>query len=339
MVKKVIEFKELTVKFSTPKGELKAADNVTFNIQKGEIFGIVGTSGAGKSTLLRTINLLQQPTSGEVKINSKNIVGLKGDNLRKLRTNIGMIFQHFNLLHTKTVYENVAFGMKAAGKSKAEIEKRVPELLELVGLSDKTNLFPAKLSGGQKQRVGIARAIANSPEILLCDEPTSALDLETTNSILELLKDINEKLGITTVIISHEMNVIKKICHRVAVMTNGKVVELGEVFDIFAKPNHEFTKQLVSHTINLELPQSVVEGRQGKLLKIVYRGEKAKEPVISQTIKKFDVNLNVLHGKIEYINEKPLGILIVNIEGTEKNIESAVEFIKENTAEVELING
>lgn len=335
----MIEFKNVDVKFKAKKGEVHAVKSANLHIKKGEIFGIVGTSGAGKSTLLRNINLLQKPVSGEILIKGNNITSIKGEELRKLRINIGMIFQHFNLIHTKTVFDNVAFALKAAGKTKGEIEKRVPELLELVGLSDRANVYPAKLSGGQKQRVGIARAIANNPEILLCDEPTSALDLETTNSILELLKDINKKLGITTVIISHELNVIKKICNRVAVMTNGVIVEEGDVFDIFANPKHEFTKQLVSHTLNLELPQNLSEYNNKKILKIVYRGERAKDPVISQTVRKFEVDLNVLHGKIEYITDKPLGILLVSIEGKNDETLKAINYIKESTAEVEILNG
>lgn len=335
----MIEFKNVNVKFKAKNTEVHAVKNANLCIKKGEVFGIVGTSGAGKSTLLRNINLLQKPTSGEILISGNNITSIKGEELRKLRINTGMIFQHFNLIHTKTVFENIAFALKAAGKTKSEIEKRVPELLELVGLSERADVYPAKLSGGQKQRVGIARAIANNPEILLCDEPTSALDLETTNSILELLKDINKKLGITTVTISHELNVIKKICNRVAVMTNGVIVEEGDVFDIFANPKHEFTKQLVSHTLNLELPENLSEYKNKKILKIVYRGERAKSPVISQTVRKFEVDLNVLHGKIEYITDKPLGILLVSIEGKNDETLKAINYIKESTAEVEIING
>ncbi len=335
----MIQFRNINVVFKAKNKEIVAVRNASFEINKGEVFGIVGTSGAGKSTLLRTINLLQRPTSGSVIVNEKDITPLKGETIRRHRAETGMIFQHFNLIHTKTVFENIAFAMKAAGKTREQINKRVPEVLKLVGLSDKASAYPSKLSGGQKQRVGIARAIANNPKILLCDEPTSALDLETTNSILELLKQINRTLGITTVIISHEMNVIKKICDRVAVMKDSEVVELGSVYDVFALPSHPFTRQLVNYTMNLELPDRFF-GEYGKrLLKIVYRGGKAEEPVISDTIKKFGINLNILHGKIEYIADKPLGILVVHIEGESENISLAENYIRECVADLEVLNG
>lgn len=211
-------------------------------IQQGEIFGIVGTSGAGKSTLLRTINLLQRPTSGSATVNGVTISDLNGSELRRARQGVGIIFQHFNLMQTRTVAENVAFSLKAASKSPQEIAQRVPEMLSLVGLSDKADVYFSRLSGGQKQRVGIARVIANHPEVLLCDEPTAALDLETSAAILVLLKEINQRLGITIVLISHEMSVIKTVCDRMAVMTQGRVVEEGEVFDVFAAPQHPFTQ-------------------------------------------------------------------------------------------------
>lgn len=333
----MIQFQNVSVVFKNRNKEIVAVRDASFEIHKGEIFGIVGTSGAGKSTLLRTINLLQRPTSGRVIVNNRDITGLKGEELRKHRIQTGMIFQHFNLIHTKTVFENIAFAMKAAGKSREEIKKRVPEVLELVGLSDRASAYPSRLSGGQKQRVGIARAIANNPQILLCDEPTSALDLETTNSILELLKQINEKLGITTVIISHEMNVIKKICDRVAVMKDSEVVELGDVYDVFAAPKHSFTRQLVNHTLNLELPDRLFNEYGERLLKIVYRGERAEEPIISDTIKNFDVNLNILHGKIEYISDKPLGVLVVHIDGNSENVSRAERYISESVADLEVL--
>lgn len=334
----MIRFNSIHVSFTAKSKSVEAVRDVSFEINRGEIFGIVGTSGAGKSTLLRTINLLQRPSSGRVVINGKDITNLKGEGLRQHRAKTGMIFQHFNLIHTKTVFENIAFAMKAAGKTKEEIKKRVPEVLELVGLSDRASAYPSKLSGGQKQRVGIARAIANNPEILLCDEPTSALDLETTNSILELLKQVNKQLGITTVIISHEMNVIKKICDRVAVMKDAEVVELDTVYNVFASPKHSFTKQLVNHTINLELPQRLFQENEKRLLKIVYRGEKAEDPVISDTIKKFNINLNILHGKIEYISDQPIGILVVHMEGNIENITSAEEYLIARVADMEVLN-
>ena len=334
----MIEFHNVNVSFPLKGKSIEAVKKVTFDIKDGEIFGIVGTSGAGKSTLLRTINLLQRPTSGSILIKGNEITTIKGEELRQLRLGIGMIFQQFNLINTKTIFENVAFGLKAAGKSKEEIGKRVPELLELVGLSDRATTYPSKLSGGQKQRVGIARAIANNPQILLCDEPTSALDLETTNSILDLLKEINIKLGITTVIISHEMNVIKQICDRVAVMSDGEVLELDTVFNVFTTPKHAFTKSLVNHTINLDLPTRLLNEKGKRILKIIYSGERAEEAVISDTVKLFNVHLNILHGKIEYITNKPFGVLIVHLDGTSENVNLAEKYLKERTFEMEVIN-
>ena len=334
----MISFQDINVSFSSKDNLVEAVKNVTFEINDGEIFGIVGTSGAGKSTLLRTINLLQKPSSGSVLINGTDIARYVGENLRQHRLKTGMIFQHFNLIHTKSVYENVAFAMKAAGKSKQEIRDTVTEVLELVGLSEKSKTYPAKLSGGQKQRVGIARAIVNNPQILLCDEPTSALDLDSTNSILELLKKINRQLGITTVIISHEMSVIKKVCDRVAVMKDGEVVELNNVYDVFANPKHPFTKQLVNHTLNLALPERTTNDGSS-ILKLVFRGESAEQPILSETIKRFNVDLNILHGKIEYISEYPIGILVVRLDTSKEKSNEILTFLKERVAEVEVLHG
>jgi D-methionine transport system ATP-binding protein len=232
----------------------------------------------------------------------------------------------------------VAFALKVAGRSKKEIAWRVPELLALVGLEDKAEAFPAKLSGGQKQRVGIARALANSPKVLLCDEPTSALDLETTASILELLRDINRRLGITVVIITHEMAVVKAVCDRIAVMQDGEVVESGAVYEVFSQPQHEFTRQLVERTLNLELPARLLGERAGgRILKIFYRGSWAEEPVISETVRQFGVRINILHGHIEYIGGVPLGVLVVAIEGGQEPVEMSVSFIASRTERLEVV--
>jgi D-methionine transport system ATP-binding protein len=336
---KIISFKDLHVVFPYKGKDTTAVENVSLDIFKGEIFGIVGTSGAGKSTLLRTINLLQRPTQGQVIINGKDISGLKGEDLRKLRADIGMIFQQFNLINTKTVYDNIAFAMKAVGKSKDDIRQRIPELLKLVGLVDKTKSYPSKLSGGEKQRVGIARALANNPYILLCDEPTSALDLENTNAILKLLKEINETLGITVVIISHEMNVIKKICNRVAVMSGGKIIETDYAFNVFTTPQQAFTKSLVSHTLDLDLPSRLLQQEEhSKTLKVIYCGEKAEEAVISDTVKNFGIQINILHGKIEYISDKAFGILIIQLTGNPDKIDKAEDYLKQRTYQVETIH-
>jgi D-methionine transport system ATP-binding protein len=330
----IISFKDVSVTFPSKKKDITAVKNVSFDIRRGEVFGIVGTSGAGKSTLLRTINLLQKPTSGQVFVNNADITFLKGDALRELRTNIGMIFQQFNLINSKTVYDNIAFVMKIVGRNRDEIRRRTPEVLELVGLSDRAQAYPSKLSGGEKQRVGIARALANNPYILLCDEPTSSLDLENTNIILQLLKDINRKLNITTVIISHEMHVIKKICNRVAVMNGGEVIELDEAFNVFASPEQEYTKQLVSHTLDMELPKLAFR-KDSKTLKLLYSGDKANDAVISNTIRKFGVDINILLGKIEYITGKPFGVLIIELSGEQEQVSEAERYIRQQTCQVE----
>jgi len=337
----MILLKDIVVRFKTGKQEVLAADKVSLEIKKGEVFGIVGSSGAGKSTLLRTINLLQRPQSGSVELKGQLINHLKEKDLRKVRQNLGMIFQHFNLLQTRTVFENIALPLRIAHWPKEALEKRVQELLELTGLADKAQSFPAQLSGGQKQRVGIARAIANKPEVLLCDEPTSALDLETSASILELLKVINEKTGITLVLISHEMSVIKSICHRVAVMDKGKVVEEGAVFDIFARPRHPFTRQLVDRTFNLDLPEHLKSELPGKLLRVLFIGEEAEKPVLSDLSQKFAVSVNVLHGKIEYLSGRALGLLVILLQPKDpkdsKVLNESLVYLRQNTAGLELL--
>jgi len=298
---------------------------------------------------LRAINLLQRPDSGRVLVEGRDITDLKGAALRQERQKIGMIFQHFNLMHTCNVFDNIAFPLHIAGKCRQEIRRRVPELLGLVGLADKARAFPAQLSGGQKQRVGIARAIANHPQVLLCDEPTSALDLDTSTAILELLKEINERLGITIVLISHEMRVIKRICTKVAIMHNGEVVEQGDVYDIFATPREEITQQLVEHTFNLDLPPHLTEDLDGTLLKILFLGNSAEHPVLSEATLRFGVTVNILHGKIEYINKRPIELLIAlladrvsepgqPIHTHHSRLDDAINFIRQNTARTEVLH-
>lgn len=333
----MIEFKNVDVEFKEKKKQFKAVDNVSFKINKGEIFGIVGSSGAGKSTLLRTVNQLQSVTGGEVLIEGTNIVNFKGEELRNLRKNIGMIFQHFNLASSKTVYKNIEFVLREAKKSKEESDKRIKELLKFVGLEEKANEYPQKLSGGQKQRVAIARALANDTKILLCDEPTSALDLETTASVLKLLKKINRELGITVVIITHELEVVKEICDRVAVMNNGGVVELGTVYDVFTNPQNEFTRQLINHTHKFEIPQKVIDNAKGSIVKLTYLDEKAQEALISKASTKYPAQFNILHGKIEYIGDRPVGILYVNVIGENNVINDAIKFLDEKTESLEVV--
>jgi D-methionine transport system ATP-binding protein len=333
----MIEVKNLTKIYSSKKKQIIGVDNVSLTIQNGEIFGIIGYSGAGKSTLLRCLNLLERPTSGQVIIDGVDLTTLNDKQLRQARLKIGMIFQHFYLVSSKTVFENVAFALKAAKKPKGEIEKRVNELLEIVGLSDKRDAYPSQLSGGQKQRVGIARALANDPTVLLCDEATSALDPSTTKSILSLLKKINRELGITIVLITHEMEVVKDICDRVAVMQNGKIIELGTVYDIFTNPKEELTKSFINSVLQFELPDDLLKKRKGTIVKIQFKGEIAEEAVVSDMLQTFKVKGNILHGKIEYIQNMPLGIFIMELIGDPEEIQRAIDYISQRTNGLEVI--
>ncbi len=313
----MIEFKNVSVEFSEKKRKIRAVDNVSFSVPQGSVFGIVGGSGAGKSTLLRTVNGLQSVSAGSVIIDGKNVSALKNKELRELRKNIGMIFQHFNLAESKTVFGNISFVLENSGLDKAAISARIDELLDFVNLSDKRDAYPARLSGGQKQRVAIARALANNTKILLCDEPTSALDAETTASVLELLKKVNRELGVTIVIITHELDVVKSICTEVAVMNGGRLEEVGDVYKTFTNPKTEFTRQLIKHTRDFTIPENILKSLDGEVVKLTYLGERAAEAVLSDTAAEFGVRYNILHGKIEYIGEKPLGILYVNLIGGE----------------------
>lgn len=314
-----------------------AVNRVNLHIKKGEIFGMIGYSGAGKSTLLRCINLLERPTTGKVFIEERELTALSVRDVRKERQKIGMIFQHFNLISSKRVFDNIAFSLKAAGKSKEEINKRVPELLDMVGLSDRADYYPAQLSGGQKQRVGIARALANDPTILLCDEVTSALDPSTTSSILHLLRKINEKLDITIVMITHEMDVVQQVCHRVAVMEGGQVIEVNSVYELFANPQTDLAKQFIQTVHSLTLPDRLLRGRSGSIVQVNFRGKSAEQSIIAATIKHVNVLINILHGQITYIQNQPLGTLIIEILGEPAEIESAIKYIALKTKQVEVL--
>ena len=327
----MIKLENISVTFNDGKNKLDAVKNVTLTINRGEVFGIVGLSGAGKSTLVRVINLLQKPSEGRVIIQDKDITKLNSKELRSLRLKVGMIFQNFNLISGKTIYENIEFVLKANNYPKNKMKERIEYLLDLVNLSDKKDVYPANLSGGQKQRVGIARAIANDPEILLCDEATSALDLENTEEILTLLKDIKEKLGITIVFITHEMEVAKKLFNRVAVMSSGEVVEVNDVYSIFSKPQHEVTKSLVSKNSNLRLPEVVRRDLvKGRLYKVNYIGQTSLNPIISEAAKKFNTQISIIHGKIDYIDGKPLGSLLIDIIGDDQEIENTRAYIEKS---------
>ena len=333
----MIEFRNASVAFKQKKGTLTAVHDVSFRIETGEIFGIAGSSGAGKSTLLRTINLLQSATSGHVLVDGKDVTNAHGNWLRAHRRNIGMIFQHFNLADNLTVYQNIAFVLRTAGKNRQDTDEKVREYLSLVGISEKADVYPSKLSGGQKQRVAIARALAGGAKILLCDEPTSALDAETTVSILNLIRTLSKQLGITVVIITHELEVIKSICNRCAVMDGGKLVEIGGVYDLFTKPKNSFTKQLIGHTHKHDLTPEVRKNTDGLLVKLTFRGSGANTPVISEATVRFGVQFNILVGRIEYIEDKPLGVLYVNPVGETETVRRALDYLKEVVKEVEVI--
>jgi len=333
----MLEFRNVSKVYSTKKKEVVGVDNVSLTINSGDIFGIVGYSGAGKSSLLRCINLLERPTSGEILINSKDLTKLSRNELRLARLKIGMIFQHFYLISQKTVGENIAFALKAASMPANAIPARVDELLEMVGLAEKRDVYPAQLSGGQKQRVGIARALANNPAMLLCDEATSALDPKTTVSILRLLKEINKKLGITIVLITHEMDVVKEICNRMAVMQDGKVIEEGDVYDIFASPQKILTQEFISSVVSFDIPKTIQKDVRGQIVKILFKGNVAGEGVISDTMQRFEVKGNFLHGTIEYIQERPLGIFLMELQGEDSELAKASAYMTERGAIVEVV--
>ena len=330
----MIEFENVSKVFQGKENKVEALKNVNLKIEEGDIYGIIGFSGAGKSTLLRTINALEKPTQGRVLIDGEDISSLSAEQLREKRKHIGMIFQQFNLLETKTVYENVALPLKLKKVPKEEIKKRVTEILEFVELSDKSRSYPSKLSGGQKQRVGIARALATEPSILLSDEATSALDPKTTASILKLLKKINRELHITIVLITHEMNVIQSICNHVAVMENGEIVEKGDVIDIFSMPGKSITKNFVKTVINDSVPERLVAGivkdqRNYKILRLKFLDSDSTESVLAAVNKKYDVETNILFANISEIQDRILGIIIVQIVGEPEEIEKAERYFEE----------
>ncbi|HTG68260.1 MAG TPA: ATP-binding cassette domain-containing protein [Candidatus Udaeobacter sp.] len=306
-------------------------------VQKGEIFGIIGHSGAGKSTLLRCVNLLEKPTSGTVNVGGVELTGLSKRQLQTQRRRIGMIFQHFNLLSMSTVRDNIAFPLVLAKLSKTELNKRVDELLKLVQLEDHADKYPAQLSGGQKQRVGIARALANNPDVLLCDEATSALDPQTTNSILSLLLDINEKLGITILLITHEMNVIRSICDRVAVVDQGEIVEMGDVLHVFLKPEHPVTRDFVDQVADSGGIGQLLRERAGRLLRMSYIGDLTYEPILYNAVKPTSVQFAILQGTVSRMKQTPYGQLIVELIGSDAEIERVIAVLRKDGLEVEAV--
>lgn len=329
----MIEIRNVSKTFKVNNKNVEAVKNANLTINKGEIFGFIGYSGAGKSTIVRCINLLERPTKGSIYYDGKDITKLSKKDLRLVRKEIGMIFQHFNLLKSLNVRDNIAFNLKNSNLSKEEINNRVDELLQLVGIPDKANSYPAQLSGGQKQRVAIARALANNPKVLLCDEATSALDPQTTTQILKLLKELNRKLGLTIVIITHEMHVIKNICDRVAVMESGKIVEIGEVFDIFSNANSSISQEFVNSISNQNKIINLIKqdrtlfgaGMDDEILHLDFVGSNTKDSIISNISRKFNLDCNIIFGDVDVIKNKILGRMIVSLKGA--NIQEAKTYL------------
>ena len=325
--------------------QVHAVDDVSLTIQDGDIFGIIGFSGAGKSTLVRCINLLERPTSGSVEVDGQELTRMSAKELRQARKKIGMIFQHFNLIPSRTIFGNVAYPLRGSGLSKEEIRAKVHSLLELVGIADKENAYPSQLSGGQKQRVAIARALANDPKILLCDEATSALDPQTTKAILRLLHHLNQTLGITIVVITHEMAVVKEICNRVAVMDHGKVVEEGSVFSVFATPKEPITRDFIKTTSNLQkIEELIADGspvvalKPGeRIVRLSYVERNPSEPLISLITQKFGITLNIIFADVEIVQNAPIGGTVAIFSGDSGQIDAALTYLKEKNVGVEVI--
>ena len=341
----IIELKDIYKTFTDGKKTFNAVENASISIEQGEIFGIIGFSGAGKSTLVRTINLLGRPTQGSVTVRGKDFLSLSPKELREERKKIGMIFQHFNLMKSRTVFSNVAFPLKHSGLSKEEIAKKVRELLALVEIEDKEKVYPSQLSGGQKQRVAIARALANNPDILLCDEATSALDPTTTRSILALLKKLNKDLGLTIVIITHQMEVIKEICSKVAVMENGIIVEQGEVFDIFAKPQNEVTKRFIRSTSSLTKIEKLIEEdspvvkleSDETLVRFTFIQKNVSEPIISAMSRLYEITINIIFADVEIVQGAPIGGTVAIVSGKEDVVKRALAHIEQQGVGVEVL--
>lgn len=338
----MIRVENVSKTYTGKQGTVEAVKDVSLEISRGEIFGVIGFSGAGKSTLIRLLNGLETVTSGHIYINEKDITTLKRKELLKERQKIAMIFQHFNLLWSRTVEENIAFSLEIAGVPKAERKAKVAELIDLVGLTGREKSYPSQLSGGQKQRVGIARALANDPEVLLCDEATSALDPKTTKDILKLLVEINQELGLTIVLITHEMHVVRQICHRVAVMEEGRVVESGEVIEVFKNPQQPITKQFVGEErVDDEIDEVFhhlsTSLRPGVAVRIQYLGDRTGDAVLSEAIRKLDATVSVLQAKVNITQKGILGSMIILIEEESSKAEEVIEYLKQAEIIVEVL--
>ncbi|MCX8676704.1 MULTISPECIES: methionine ABC transporter ATP-binding protein MetN [Apibacter] len=340
----MIELKNITKTFEHKGKKNIALSNISLSVSEGKIVGVIGESGAGKSTLIRCVNLLERPNSGEVWIDGQNLMELSPSKLTSARRNIGMIFQHFNLLSSRTVFDNIAFPLELNHTPKTKIKNRVYELVEMVGLTDKLDSYPANLSGGQKQRVAIARTLANNPKVLLSDEATSALDPSTTRSILSLLKDLNKELGITILLITHEMDVVKQICDDIAVMNGGKLIEQGSVSEIFSNPKTELAQRFISSSLHLEIPVDYQKRithmpEEGKhpLLKLQISGNTVDEPVLSEISRLFDINNNIISAQMDYAGGVKFGVMLTEIIGTISKEMAAIEYLKSKNIKVTLL--
>ena len=340
----MITLTDITKTFKQKDRTVTALSGVSLTVAEGKIFGVIGASGAGKSTLIRCVNLLEQPTSGEVIVDGQNLTGLSGKQLAKARRHIGMIFQHFNLLSSRTVFENIAFPLELDHIPKKEIQTRVIDLLKLVGLEEKHNDYPVSLSSGQKQRVAIARTLAGNPKVLLCDEATSALDPATTSSILALLKDINRRLNITILMITHEMNVVKAICDEVAVISDGTLIEQGAVSAIFSRPKTELARSFIASTIKIEIPEEyktrlgpVMGAGKRPLLKLEFTGDSVDEPVLSEAARQFGVDNNIICGQMDYAGGVKFGIMLIEVFGTIDNIDKTIAFYNTKHIKTEVL--
>lgn len=340
----MISIKNLSKSYGEGDQRFEALKNINLTVNRGEIFGIIGKSGAGKSTLIRCVNRLEEPSSGSIYVNHMHLSQLPAEQLRMARRQMGMIFQHFNLLNRRTVYENVRLPLELAGLSASSMRAKIEPLLELTGLTEHAHKYPSQLSGGQKQRVAIARALAPNPKVLLSDEATSALDPSSTASIFELLKSINHELGITILLITHEMDVVKSICDRVAVIDNGEIIEQGSVLDLFTQPKTAVSQGFVKSSSRMDLPKSLKERlhkkpipKGGTIIRIAYHGESAQQPIIGFLIQKYHITINILQGNIENIHDETVGILVVEISGSSDNVKKSLDFLERNDLHVEIL--
>ncbi|MBD1564148.1 methionine ABC transporter ATP-binding protein MetN [Vibrio sp. SA48] len=340
----MIQINQVNKVFYQGTKQINALKDINLHIKQGTIFGVIGSSGAGKSTLIRCVNMLEAPTTGSVIIDGVDLTKLSKSELSKARRNIGMIFQHFNLLSSRTVFANVALPLELAGIDKSAIDNKVTELLQLVGLADKRDTYPANLSGGQKQRVAIARALASDPKVLLCDEATSALDPATTQSILELLKEINRSLNITILLITHEMDVVKSICHEVAIIGDGELVEKGTVGEIFAHPKTTLAHQFIRSTLDLSIPedyqvrlQSTRVANSYPLVRLEFTGATVDAPLMTQIARKFNIDVSILSSDLDYAGGVKFGMMVAELFGNEADDNAALEFLRENNVKVEVL--